>query len=93
MKTTIDSAGRVVIPKALRERAGLRSGDELDLRYSDGIIEIIPLAPKGRILREGSLLVWEPEKGAGTVTTEEILARIEEDRNRRLDEITDRSGL
>jgi AbrB family looped-hinge helix DNA binding protein len=83
----------VVIPKALRDRAGLRPGAELDIRESDGIIEIIPPAPKGRLVREGSFLVWEPEEGSGTVTTEEILRLIEEDRNRRIDEIARRAGL
>jgi AbrB family looped-hinge helix DNA binding protein len=93
MKTTIDAAGRVVIPKALRDRAGLKAGAELECRYSDGVIEIVPPAPKGRVVREGSFLVWEPEEGSGTVTSEQILELIEEDRNRRLDEIADRSGL
>lgn len=58
MKTTIDSAGRVVIPKALRERAGLRPGAELDIRESDGIIEIIPPPPQGRLIRKNGRLFW-----------------------------------
>jgi len=35
MRTTIDKAGRVVIPKQLRDRLALRGGDEveIDLRY------------------------------------------------------------
>ena len=93
MKTTIDGAGRVVIPKALRDRAGLKPGTELDIRDSDGIIEITPSAPRGRVVREGALLVWEPESGAGSVSEEEIVALVEEDRERRLDEVEDRAGL
>jgi AbrB family looped-hinge helix DNA binding protein len=93
MKTTIDSAGRVVIPKALRDRAGLRPGTELEIRCSNGVIEIARAAPRGRLVREGAFLVWEPESGVGTVSEEEIVALIEADRERRLDEIADRTGL
>lgn len=45
MKTTIDAAGRLAIPKAIREQAGLRPGIELDVRLSDGVVEIEP-APR-----------------------------------------------
>ena len=36
MKTTIDKAGRVVIPAIIRERAGLAPGVEIDVRVSEG---------------------------------------------------------
>jgi AbrB family looped-hinge helix DNA binding protein len=93
MKTTIDAAGRVVIPKALRERVGLQAGMEIEVNVRDGLIEIAPPVPKGRLVREGAFMVWEPESGAGTVSEDEIVALIEEDRERRLDDIAGRAGL
>ena len=42
MTATIDAAGRVVIPKALRERAGLTAGTRVDFRFHEGTIEITP---------------------------------------------------
>ena len=47
MKTTIDKAGRVVIPVALRERAGLAPGVEIDVSVSEGgdITISRPVAP------------------------------------------------
>ncbi|NGZ09723.1 MAG: hypothetical protein CV088_10105 [Nitrospira sp. LK70] len=33
MKTTIDSAGRLVIPKALRREAGPQPGSTLEIRW------------------------------------------------------------
>lgn len=42
MRTTIDRAGRVVIPKALRDEAGLEAGTELEIELRDGRIEIEP---------------------------------------------------
>ena len=44
MRTTIDGAGRVVVPKAAREAMGLTAGREIDVVYTDGRIEI-ELAP------------------------------------------------
>lgn len=42
MGTAIDSAGRLVIPKAVRDAAGLRPGMPLEVRFRDGRIEIEP---------------------------------------------------
>lgn len=40
MQTTIDKAGRVVIPKQVRDELGLRGGEEVDVRTWNGAIEI-----------------------------------------------------
>jgi AbrB family looped-hinge helix DNA binding protein len=45
MTTTIDSAGRLVVPKAIRDQAGLRPNLPLEIRCHDGRIEIEP-APR-----------------------------------------------
>lgn len=55
MITTIDAAGRVVIPKALRELAGLVPGAELTIEIDGAGLRIEPavgvgLAKKGRFL-------------------------------------------
>lgn len=44
MRTTIDSAGRLVVPKALRDSMGLTPGRQLDITFTDGRLEI-ELAP------------------------------------------------
>jgi AbrB family looped-hinge helix DNA binding protein len=40
MRTTIDSAGRLVVPKAIRDSMGLTAGRMVDLVFTDGRIEI-----------------------------------------------------
>ena len=40
MRTTIDRAGRIVVPKPLREKMGLKGGEELEISVRDGRIEI-----------------------------------------------------
>jgi len=64
MKIAIDSAGRVVIPKPLREAAGLAPGDEMEVRYRDGKIEIEPTAAPVKFKRKGGLLVASRPRGA-----------------------------
>lgn len=46
MRTTIDAAGRIVVPKPIRDELGLTAGAEVDLRAVDGRIEIeVPATP------------------------------------------------
>lgn len=40
MVTTIDSAGRIVIPKAIRDRLGLTGGEPVEIEERDGRIEL-----------------------------------------------------
>jgi AbrB family looped-hinge helix DNA binding protein len=50
MKSTIDGAGRVVIPKPIRDRLGIRGGETLDIRERDGRIELEPVATPMRLV-------------------------------------------
>jgi len=46
MITTIDAAGRLVIPKVIRDRLGLRGGERVEVHERDG--EILVTRPKRR---------------------------------------------
>jgi AbrB family looped-hinge helix DNA binding protein len=57
MRTTIDAAGRIVVPKALRDELGLTAGQELELRAVDGGLEVdIPATPMRLVRRDGELV-------------------------------------
>ena len=48
MESTVDSVGRIVVPKALRDALGLRAGTKVDItRYGSGL----HLGPAGRTAR------------------------------------------
>ena len=40
MRTTIDAAGRIVVPKPLRDAMRLRPGQAIDIVFTDGRLEI-----------------------------------------------------
>jgi AbrB family looped-hinge helix DNA binding protein len=44
MRTAIDAAGRLVVPKRIRDALGLRGGDAVEIDERDGVIEIRPVA-------------------------------------------------
>ena len=60
MTTTIDAAGRLVIPGAIRREAALEPGVPLDVRWRDGVIEIEPQPLPVKLERRGRLLVAKP---------------------------------
>jgi len=58
MKITIDRFGRIVVPKTVRERLGLRTGDEIDIKEQDDGI-VLKHAEKAYPLRvEDGVLIY-----------------------------------
>ncbi len=82
MRTTIDSAGRLVIPESLREEAGIEPGMELDVRYCDGRIEVEPVSTMRLEERDG-FLVAVPSGPVPAFTNEMVTRLIEELREER----------
>jgi AbrB family looped-hinge helix DNA binding protein len=72
MRTTIDSAGRLVIPKDVRREAGLRPGMPLEVRWREGRIEIEPEPLAVRLVRRGRLTVAVPSASAPALRGETV---------------------
>lgn len=66
MRTTIDKAGRVVIPRALREEVGLRPG-EVELTRDGAGLRIEPVTGEGLVEEHGLLMI----AGGGTPITDD----------------------
>jgi AbrB family looped-hinge helix DNA binding protein len=77
MRSTIDSAGRVVIPKPLRDRMGLAPGAELELREREGRIEIEPAPTPMRLSKGRHGLSALPAVALPPLTDEIVRATLE----------------
>jgi AbrB family looped-hinge helix DNA binding protein len=65
MITTMDAAGRLVIPREIRREAALVPGAPLDVRWRDGVIEVEPQPIAVTLQRRGRLLVASPKTKVG----------------------------
>ena len=54
----IDKAGRVVLPKLLREQFNLEAGDKLRLSVEGNSIKLEPTEQGGKLVWKGSVLVF-----------------------------------
>jgi AbrB family looped-hinge helix DNA binding protein len=82
--TTIDSAGRIVIPKAIRERAGLYAGARVEVSVDDEGIRIAAQVSPPLLERRGRLLVVVGPVGASIddTTVEAVREEIAQERAR-----------
>ena len=80
MLSTIDPAGRIVIPKSIRDRLGLTGGQALEIQERDGRIEI-EAAPTSMSLidREGGP-VAVPDEELPPLTDDIVRTTIERTR-------------
>jgi AbrB family looped-hinge helix DNA binding protein len=81
MVTTIDKAGRVVIPLQARERAGLAPGAVLQVSVDDTGIRLERIAAGPTLLKVGRRLVAKPAAG-GDRPAVDVAALVDDERNR-----------
>jgi AbrB family looped-hinge helix DNA binding protein len=78
MRTTIDRAGRLVVPKAFREALGLLGGAEVEIVLVDGRIEIEPAPAEIRLERAADgHLVAVADREMPVLTAERVRSVLE----------------
>jgi AbrB family looped-hinge helix DNA binding protein len=77
MKVALDSAGRIVVPKSLRQALGLKPGQELEIRAGDGRLEIEIAPTSMRLKKRGKGVVAVPEAGLPPLTAEQVRETLE----------------
>jgi AbrB family looped-hinge helix DNA binding protein len=82
MRTTIDKAGRIVIPAAMRERAGLSPGAELEITQDELGLRLERVAEAPRLVRVGKRLVARPTVSNNERPRIDVAALVEDERNR-----------
>ena len=82
MRTTIDKAGRIVIPAALRDRAGFVAGSEIEISEDDRGLRLERVAAGPRLVRIGKRLVARPTVRVEARPAIDIATIVDEERNR-----------
>jgi AbrB family looped-hinge helix DNA binding protein len=77
MRTTIDGAGRVVIPKPVRDQAGLEAGTEIEVEFRDGQVVLEPATVPMRVAKQARRAVIEAGGEMPTLTSAEVRAVLE----------------
>jgi len=77
MKAVVDSAGRVVIPKALREALGFRPGQALEARATDGRLELEIAPTPLKLKRRGNGVVAVPDSELPPLTADQVRETLE----------------
>lgn len=80
MRTTIDRAGRVVVPKAVRDTLGLVDGTPLEIQIRDGAVVLEPPTTTVKLVRRGRGVVAEPTRKLPRLTAEQVRATLEASR-------------
>jgi len=80
-KLTLDKAGRVVLPKPLREELLLGPGDALELESEGEKITLRPLRGAGPLRRERGVWVYRTGRPLTAATTDETLRQVRQERD------------
>ena len=84
MKLTIDKAGRVVIPKPLRDELHLAAGDSLQLESSGDAITLRPIHETAPLQKEQGFWVYRTGRSLKDLSLSDWIDHDREARNRGL---------
>ena len=74
MEAMVDSVGRIVVPKPLREALGLAPGTPVDISLYGAGLQLIPAGRTARLVEVDGSLVAESET---VVTDEDVFALLD----------------
>ena len=80
-RLVIDKAGRVVIPKRLREELHLEPGDALEMESAGEQITLRPVRGTGPLTKEHGVWVFHSGQAIPASVTDEILRQIRKERD------------
>jgi AbrB family looped-hinge helix DNA binding protein len=80
MTLKIDKAGRVVLPKPIRDRLGLHDGSDLEIQETEESVILRPVTRRPSLIKKGRFLVHTGEVPTGF----DALRAIDEDRQERM---------
>ena len=79
---TVDKAGRVVLPKAVRDELQLSAGDSLDLESSGDRIVLRPVRGTARMRQKKGIWVFRTGQPISADSVNETIQQLREERMR-----------
>ena len=83
MQTTLDKAGRIVLPKPLRDDLRLQPGDSLDIESSGEEITLRPVRGAAQLRKKHGIWVYRAGAPLSAATVEETVRQIRRERDAR----------
>jgi AbrB family looped-hinge helix DNA binding protein len=83
-KISIDKAGRIVLPKSLREKMRMEAGDEMLVEDEGDRITLRPIRPEALLKKELGIWVYQ-----GELSSVSIPELIDAEREKRVRELVD----
>ena len=82
-RLTLDKAGRIVLPKSVRDDLRLEAGDTLELETSDDRITLRPVQANGQLVKEHGVWVFQSDEPLTDEIVEETARKIRKERDDR----------
>jgi len=79
----MDKAGRIVLPKPMREELQLGPGDSLELESSEDQIVLRPARGHGRMYKEHGMWLFDSGEPLTVEAVSKTIRRVREERDRR----------
>lgn len=80
---TLDKAGRIVLPKPVRDELQLSPGDSLELESSEERVILRPVRGNGRIYKKQGVWVFDSGVPLDAEVVNKTLRKVREERDRR----------
>jgi AbrB family looped-hinge helix DNA binding protein len=80
-RLTVDKAGRIVLPKPVREKLQLAPGDELELETLDDRISLRPVRGTAQLRKKRGVWVFRCGEPLAAATVEETIERVRRERD------------
>ena len=80
---TLDKAGRIVLPKPLREELQLSPGDSLEVESSEERIVLRPARGRGQMKKEGGVWVFDSGQALSAEAVRKTMRKVRDQRSRK----------
>jgi len=80
---TIDKAGRIVLPKPVRDELQLSPGDSLEVESSEERVVLRPVHGHGRVYKKQGVWVFDSGEPLESDVVNKTIRRVREERDRR----------